>query len=225
VFTVADTGIGIPEDKHEFVMNPFTQADGSSSRCHGGTGLGLPLSAQLATMMGGEIRFHSAPGRGSRFWFSCTLRPADVGDSTPEFGAANRGSITDSEPTLHVLLSDTDEPTHNLIVQALETCGHKVSLAESVVSPLETHRKDPFDLILIDLDQADAGDPQTESLLRECNAVPDGAVPLLALTQPDVEPSNPLSGSADWTLTKPIGVAKLLDIAEEVGRRRSVATT
>ena len=76
-FTVSDTGIGIPKDKLEMIFDPFSQADSSTTRKYGGTGLGLTISARLVRMMGGQIWVESEEGRGSQFHFTVHLQVAD----------------------------------------------------------------------------------------------------------------------------------------------------
>jgi signal transduction histidine kinase/DNA-binding response OmpR family regulator len=73
-FTVADTGIGIPVEKQEFIFSPFTQADSSTTREYGGTGLGLTICARMVAMMGGRIWLESEVGRGTQFHFTARLK-------------------------------------------------------------------------------------------------------------------------------------------------------
>jgi signal transduction histidine kinase/DNA-binding response OmpR family regulator len=77
-FTVSDTGIGIPPEKQKLIFEPFSQADASTTRKYGGTGLGLTISTRLVEMMGGKIWVESEPGRWTRFHFTAKLGAADA---------------------------------------------------------------------------------------------------------------------------------------------------
>jgi two-component system sensor histidine kinase/response regulator len=79
-FTVSDTGVGIPKEKRESIFDPFSQADTSTTRKYGGTGLGLTISSRLVAMMGGKIWVESEPGRGSQFYFTVRLGVADANE-------------------------------------------------------------------------------------------------------------------------------------------------
>ncbi len=90
---VSDTGVGVPPEKQEIIFEAFQQADGSTSRRYGGTGLGLTISRELAKLLGGEIQLHSQAGQGSTFTLYLPLTPAE-GDYDPH--PANRPSAVDS---------------------------------------------------------------------------------------------------------------------------------
>ncbi|MHC4380091.1 MAG: response regulator, partial [Planctomycetota bacterium] len=119
-FSVRDTGIGIHEDALENLFCAFTQADASTTRRFGGTGLGLTISRQLAELMGGEMGVDSTPGKGSNFWFTVRLE----GLAVPE-----EGEEEVSLDGLHTLIVD-DNPTNlKVLRKQLEKVGSAVSAA------------------------------------------------------------------------------------------------
>src|SRR5690606_31123500 len=107
-FSVTDTGIGMSAEAKARLFQPFSQADGTTTRRYGGTGLGLAISRQLVELMGGSISLDSEPGKGSRFWFQLRLRTSVA---LPEDAAAS-----ESLRGLNVLIVE-DNPTNAAILQ------------------------------------------------------------------------------------------------------------
>jgi signal transduction histidine kinase/DNA-binding response OmpR family regulator len=131
-FTVADTGIGIPADKHSLIFEAFAQADGSSTRNFGGTGLGLAISSQLAGLMGGRIWVESTMGKGSKFHF--TIRVAVAADQ-------HASSIqTFPAELLHVpvLLVDDNTTNRRVLLEMTRAWGMQSTAVDSGVAALET---------------------------------------------------------------------------------------
>ena len=126
---VRDTGIGIPKDRHAAIFESFTQADGSTTRRHGGTGLGLTICRQLIHLMGGRIGLESEPGTGSTFWIELALPKAEV-DS-------RRAACAEHLNGLQVLVVDDNETNRLILRRTLEAWGCRTVEAASGAEGLE----------------------------------------------------------------------------------------
>ena len=147
-FTVRDTGIGIPEDKQWEIFGAFVQADASTTRRYGGTGLGLTISTQLVEMMDGRMWLDSEPGKGSRFHFVAKFEMAADG-AEPISSAA--GNLRD----LRVLVVDDNATNRLILSEILGSWQMRAAAVHSAEAALESLRKaaergNPFHLLLTD---------------------------------------------------------------------------
>ncbi|MDR3620583.1 MAG: response regulator [Paludisphaera borealis] len=148
-FTVRDTGVGIPLDKHKAVFEPFEQADSSTTRRYGGTGLGLPIADRLVQLMGGRIEIDSRPGLGSTFRFTIPLVGSSaVSEPIPRERVKRLAGRS-------VLVVDDHETNRRIIVELLAGWRIEATAAADAQSALEAMRRAaragaPFDLALLD---------------------------------------------------------------------------
>jgi len=148
LFCIRDTGIGIPPELHEKLFDAFTQADGSTTREYGGTGLGLTICKRIVSMMGGDIWVESVPGKGSSFFF--TARFEIVRYETPSEMLAPRDLRS-----LHILIVEDNLAALTVIERFLESFGFRTASARSAEEGLSLYEtfaeRDTFDLILMDV--------------------------------------------------------------------------
>lgn len=148
-FTVSDTGIGIPIARQGELFSPFVQADNSTTRNYGGTGLGLVISARIVELMGGRIWFESNEGRGSQFHFTVRFE-------TQPAGADVRAPIIPSSIAgLHVMVVDDNATNCRILTDQLNVWGMKPKAFESgsaALAALQAAQStpQPFDLVLLD---------------------------------------------------------------------------
>ena len=133
-FAVRDTGIGIPAEKLEHVFEEFTQADSSTTRVYGGTGLGLPICRKLVALMGGTLEAASVAGQGSEFFFELSLEEAP-----DEEGADLRDALVDLEQK-PVLVVDDNSTNRRIVRGILEAAGAQTDEADGADSALAAIR-------------------------------------------------------------------------------------
>jgi PAS domain S-box-containing protein len=153
-FTISDTGIGIPREKHASIFDPFTQADASTTRRFGGTGLGLTISARLAVLMGGEISVQSEPGHGTQF--QVTL-PFEVAVEVAV--AAARRELKDLAG-LDVLVVDDNATNRRILEGILSGWGIRPTVVDGGLAAIAALDRalasgNPFPLALIDFQMPD----------------------------------------------------------------------
>jgi PAS domain S-box-containing protein len=146
-FEVEDKGIGIAADELPRLFTPFHQADASTTRRHGGTGLGLVISKQLAQLMGGEVGVDSAPGQGSLFWFTARLGAAS--------GSVAEGEVASQKPSVlagvRILLAEDNVFNQQVARELLEQAGARVLVAADGREALDMLRRHGADCVLMDV--------------------------------------------------------------------------
>jgi signal transduction histidine kinase/ActR/RegA family two-component response regulator len=147
-FEVEDTGPGIPEDQQKTVFDAFRQVDGSHARRHGGTGLGLTISRELARAMGGDVGCTSEMGRGSTFWFTAELAETAMPETAMRHAREQREA--DIRLTGRVLLAEDNSINALVAMGHLEKLGLAVECVENGKQALERAINGGYDLILMD---------------------------------------------------------------------------
>jgi PAS domain S-box-containing protein len=150
LFSIKDTGIGIPEEKHGLLFKSFSQADTSTTREFGGTGLGLTISKKLCEMMGGKIGVNSEVGKGSEFWFTALFKKqVELTDRVRPVEKVDMKG-------LHILIVDDNKTNREILLGQLGSWGCIVEEAVSGPEALrilydERIKEDPFQLAILDM--------------------------------------------------------------------------
>jgi PAS domain S-box-containing protein len=206
--TVEDTGIGIDEDNLERVFDSFTQADQSTTRTHGGTGLGLTICRQFVEMMGGEIDVSSKVGVGSRFWFKIPLQRCtgtQVAELQDECGL-NFNDCTGPVAAPADILVVEDYPVNQQMARLhLREAGHRVDLANNGREALEACQARRYDLILMDVQMPVMDGYEATRRIREGDGACARSVILGATAHAEAEARRAcLAAGMDEVVTKPL---------------------
>jgi signal transduction histidine kinase/CheY-like chemotaxis protein len=215
-FSVRDTGMGIAGDKLDLLFKPFSQADNSTTRKFGGSGLGLSIVSNLARAMGGTAGVESTPGDGSRFWFRVRVKLDDQSQPTPA-DAHTKPSSPAPAPLLHghVLVAEDNLVNCMVIKNMLGRLGLTLTMThngQQAVDALQQGR--PPDLILMDLQMPVMDGVTATQLIRQRESDQTSShVPIIALTADAFEETRLqcLAVGMDGFLTKPVSIDALIE--------------
>jgi len=215
-FCVADQGIGIPLEAQSRIFETFEQADVTTTKKFGGTGLGLTICRRLAELMGGRIWVESKPGQGSRFIFTTLLAPVaeDVvieGEGTP--------AVLSQEPPkgLAVLLADDVEVNRELAKAVLERYGHRITEATNGQEAFDAFAAGRFAIVLMDVQMPEMDGLQAATAIRQLEQERGaGRTPIVAMTAYAGKDDRDkcLAAGMDDYLSKPVKPVQMLEMLQ-----------
>jgi signal transduction histidine kinase/ActR/RegA family two-component response regulator len=218
-FVVRDTGIGLSKAAQARIFEPFTQADGSTTRRYGGTGLGLAISRRLVELMEGTIGVEGEEGVGATFWFSLPLEVPDI--ALPVLDTPDTGDqpVTDHSKTdAKILLVDDDPDNRRVACEQLAHLGYQTEAVASGKAAVERMRQDSagFWLVLMDCQMPGCSGFEATREIRKLEAERGTYTPVIALTasrQEEVQAQGEAAGM-DGYLTKPVLLEHLQETVE-----------
>ncbi|NWH09601.1 MAG: response regulator [Alphaproteobacteria bacterium] len=169
LFSITDTGIGIPGDLQPLLFQPFTQLDSSYARRFSGAGLGLAICRRLVSMMGGDIGVESEVGSGSTFWFTLpdcaqAIHPA----RSPQMATSSEEllAIKKSARALRVLIAEDDPVGQRVLSTILSSAGHQVSIASHGMEAMSLAGTGGFDVIFMDIEMPRLSGAEVIQMIR-----------------------------------------------------------
>ena len=210
-FSVRDTGIGMEPEQMRRMFQAFEQADSSTTRRYGGTGLGLTIAKHLADMMGGDVGVESTPGKGSTFWFTARL-----GVQKSEQQAA-KGVMAQDLVGRRVLVVDDNSTAREILLSLLRSLGFNARACASGAEALDelatgAAGNRPFELVVLDWKMPVMSGAETARRIREqASIVPQPAIVMVTAYGRDELAQELGNFKVDGMLVKPVNASTLLD--------------
>ncbi|WP_311240278.1 MULTISPECIES: CHASE domain-containing protein [unclassified Xanthomonas] len=217
LFSVRDTGIGISKEKQSLIFSPFLQADTSTSRRYGGSGLGLTISRRLIELMGGELEVESVPGRGSEFYFVVTLEKAAPPKAQQELPALP------PEAMPRVLIADDHDAALSNLVRITTDLGWRVDAVASGQAALQAieQASEPYDIFLLDWRMPDIDGVAIAREIRARAAPgPHPVIVMVTAYERRLLEQHPEQQDLDAVMTKPVTSAALHRLVEQLVDQR-----
>jgi CheY-like chemotaxis protein len=212
-FTVNDTGIGISPEGQKSIFKPFMQADSSTTRRYGGTGLGLTISRRLIALMKGRLEMESEPGRGTCFRVFVTL-PVAADRVVLRRSADER--ILPANRSLRILLAEDNSVNQKVAVLLLRKMGHEVDVVADGEQAVIAVGRDIYDLVLMDCQMPMMDGYAATRAIRQLTL--SNRIPIIAMTanaMPEDRRRCEEAGMDDY-VSKPISITHLQNAIEAV---------
>jgi PAS domain S-box-containing protein len=230
-FTITDTGIGFPQARADALFEAFTQADGSSTRRYGGTGLGLTISRQLVELMGGQIGAQSEESKGSTFWFTAVFQKQPQKQPLAFAAAATADRLTPGNalrhpahlqartvPIARILLADDSSVNRVVALAMLKKLGYQADAVANGLEAVQLLCRGDYDLVLMDclmpeLDGYDA----TRRIRDPRTGARNPLIPIIAITADAMSGNRKkcLDAGMNDYITKPVEMPTLADMLEK----------
>ena len=218
-FAIADTGIGIAPEKLALIFEAFSQADTSTTRQYGGTGLGLTISVRLSEMMGGKIWVESEVGKGSVFHFSIRCAYADeVAAAAKQATHVVHGAMAPgTQRTGRILLAEDNLINQAVAKNLLTQRGYELEIANNGREAVERYHVETFDIILMDIQMPEMGGFEATAAIRDLQAARGTRTPIIAMTAHAMQGDEQkcLEMGMDAYISKPIHSAKLFALLDQ----------
>jgi CheY-like chemotaxis protein len=215
LFQVRDTGIGIPDQRIDDVFDPFTQADGSYTRRHGGAGLGLAIVRRLVRLMGGGLAIESIEGQGTEICFSLEMGIGQPGEADLRSRAVGRAVGK------RVLLAEDDRVGRVAVQRMLERLGHVCVAVDCGAEALRELRRGGFDCAFLDIQMPDMSGLEVLARVREKAGTAEAPPPMVALTAHAMQGDREafLEAGMDAYLAKPVSFDDLRETLNQLCSR------